>query len=119
MLASSPEDHLKKLFRPILTILLLFSLQGCFSKNYQLEDCETLSMKKFKGWPNAANEFDDHCLKYDLKYSQKTCQQALQALIAQKSEEDLKKTFGDQIMDCFTSNDLDNFLKARAKDKTH
>jgi hypothetical protein len=68
-------------------------------------------MKSFKGSPIAANKFKNNCKGITNKYSNKICKQALQGLMMGSSREDLEERFGEKIMNCFTQNDLNNFLK--------
>ncbi len=67
-------------------------------------------MKSFKGSPIAASKFQNNCQGIPNKYSNKVCKQALQGLMMGSSSEDLQERFGKKIMNCFTQNDLKNFL---------
>lgn len=68
-------------------------------------------MKSFKGSPIAANKFKNNCQKIPNNYSNKICKQALQGLMMGSLREDLEDRFGKKIMNCFTQNDINNFLK--------
>jgi hypothetical protein len=94
-------------FKIIIVILLAFS---CDSKTTP-EECQDLLFKSFRGFPRAAHKFKKHCLKEELKYTYKTCKKALNQLVLGSSEEQLKGAFGPDIMNCFSKNDLDKFLK--------
>ena len=92
----------------IANLLLLLSCQ-----ELSHQDCEELSMKKYKGIPHAANQFDSHCKKYEIFYSEAHCQKALVELIISQNPEKLKQKFGPKIMNCFTESDLNRFLKSK------
>jgi len=89
--------------------LILFAI-SC-EKPYSQNDCELLSMKSYKGIPQASADFAKHCQKYKIKYTHELCQQALNDLIKATSLNIIKKKYGDAVIGCFTENDLSNFAK--------
>lgn len=89
---------------------MIISLLQC-SQNYTKQDCEELSIRKYKGHPRSSNLFDSNCGTYTLKYSQKQCQKAFVELSMGKNKDQLKDKFGSKIIECFTSSDLKRFLK--------
>lgn len=95
-------------------VLFLFFLIGIFAtscvKKPDQAECEELSMKVFKGVPSSINDFKEYCQDYKVKYTGNLCQKALASLIMGSDEKKLKEKFGNKIMNCFTQNDLDNFL---------
>ena len=84
---------------------LFVIVAGC-SKTYDREICEELSMKKFKGWPQAAYEFEKNCGNIDILYSGEHCQKAFNELNMGKKLPELKKHFGPKIHKCFNESDL-------------
>ena len=92
---------------PLLLVLLIISCEKQYSQN----DCELLSMKSYKGIPQASADFAKHCQKYKIKYTHELCQQALNDLINATSLNIIKKKYGDAIIGCFTENDLSKFAK--------
>ncbi|ATH08538.1 hypothetical protein BIY24_11425 [Halobacteriovorax marinus] len=90
---------------------LLFSLLSlsCTKKDFTQAECETLSMKKFKGHHRESHQFDNYCKQYKIHYSQKRCKTALNQLILGANLEKLQKAHGLDIAECFTKNDLKKF----------
>lgn len=87
------------------TLILLTILIGC-SKHYDQEACEELSMKKFRGFPNASRQFDDNCKNFKIKYNQRVCQNAYNKLISTGDIKRLQSRYGEKIIGCFTKKDL-------------
>lgn len=90
-------------------ILILISLVSCSKTDFTKQECEILSMKKFKGYHTESHQFDNYCTKYKLHYSQKLCKTALNQLILGASLDKLEKAHGPQVSECFTKNDLKKF----------
>jgi hypothetical protein len=72
-------------------------------------------MAAYKGLPKEANLFKENCInKYvDFQYSAQRCQLALKDLILGIKANELKSKHGDKILNCFSKNDLENFLKPK------
>ena len=92
-----------------LIIIILLGLCSCQKKEDL--DCESLSMKKFRGFPKSSHLFEKHCSSEVLHYSEERCKGALNQLILGSNEEKLKKDFGERVMECFNQSDINNFLK--------
>jgi hypothetical protein len=92
---------------------LFFTILAATSckKDYNAQVCEELLFKKFKGFPNAANEFSKNCQDVPIKFNQKICQKALKGLVLDGNINRLKRIHGEKVENCFTQNDLLNFKK--------
>ena len=89
---------------------LFWFLVGCNPMN-NTPNCESLSMKKFKGIPNSSYEFDQSCQGVKIKYTTDLCQLALNDLVQHNDLNMVKKKFGDPVEECFTGDDLKRFNK--------
>jgi len=89
-------------------LLSLIILSSCHKK-YDLDACNDLSMKKFKGFTDAKKKFSDNCMGFPVKYTEGLCQMALNDLILNNDLNSLKSTFGDPIENCFTPQDLKKY----------
>ena len=89
-------------------ILSLLIFSSC-NKKYDLDACNDLSMKKFKGFTDAKKKFADNCLGFPVKYTEELCQSALNDLILKNDLNGLKSTYGDPIENCFTPQDLKKY----------
>jgi len=87
-------------------------LNSCTEEVSQ-EDCEILSMKKFKAIPMAANKFDRLCVSREIVYTAELCQLALNDLTMGAPIEVLEKKYGSLISYCFTQNDLEKFTEKK------
>ncbi len=85
--------------------LVLFSCTSAPDK----DECEELSMKKYKGIPTASNRFDKFCQNISIKYTEKLCQKALIEFMMNGDVTSLKEKYGDKIIHCFTQDDLNRF----------
>ena len=94
-------------FLIILTVLFF----SCSKKVYTLDECEELSMQKFKGYQRESHLFDNNCQAMDIHYTQQRCQKSLKALILGTTMDQLKASQGPLIDQCFTENDIKNFSK--------
>lgn len=92
----------------MLKLLIILITISC-NQHSALENCDELSMKKYKGIPNAYQNFEKGCQGAKIKYTEEVCQKALLELIKTKSLLQVKENFGDPIKNCFTENDLRNF----------
>jgi hypothetical protein len=90
-------------------LILGLALSSCSKKNYTQDDCEELSMKKFKGYQRESHLFDKNCKSFTIHYSKMRCQKALKEMILGSSLEQLKKKHGSKVDQCFTDNDLQKF----------
>lgn len=105
---------MKNYWNKYLIILLLSIVQACTLKVYDQASCTDLVFKSFKGSPYAANEYNQHCQEVQTNYTAKICQTALSELILVGSLEMLRKKYGALIHNCFTENDLKNFVKTNS-----
>ena len=88
-------------------IILGFTLfLGNCTKTYNKDQCEDLSMKAYKGWPQAAHKLRKYCKNVEIHYTSQRCQKALVELTMGASLGQLKKKFGSQIGNCFNQEDL-------------
>lgn len=94
------------LFRLIMVLFISF---GCNNKQYDQESCNDLSMKKYKGFPDAHKKFDENCLNLEIKYTPQLCQSALIDLMKNNNLRAVQEKYGDPIQNCFTGDDLRRF----------
>lgn len=81
------------------------------NKKYDLEACNQLSMKKFKGFTDARKKFELNCMTFDVKYTQELCQSALTDLILSNNLSEVKNKYGEPIENCFTEEDIKRYRK--------
>lgn len=94
-------------------LLLLIILVASCNKEYTQESCEELSLKKYRGFPNASHEFDKNCKgKFQIKYTQKACNAAFLGLVTHGSKEKLEAEFGKRILECFTDMQKNKHLQS-------
>lgn len=91
-------------------LIILFITLGC-NKKYDLEACNDLSMKKFRGFTDAKIKFQANCINFEIKYTQELCHAALMELIQTGNLSEVKTKFGDPIEGCFTEQDIQKFNK--------
>jgi hypothetical protein len=94
----------------LLTLLPFLLLMGCDTE-YNANACNVLSMKRYKGVPTSKKQFEENCKEFEIKYTAKVCQSALEHLIRTGSLIETKKEFGDPIEHCFSQSDLRRFAK--------
>lgn len=100
------------IYKISLYLTISLSIFSCTEeKIYNQEVCEDLSMSFYRGLPKPSKDFKDNCQKFKVKYDQKRCQSALEAMMLGSNTEKLKKKFGDKIMGCFNQQDKERFLK--------
>ena len=92
----------------MLTIILISS--SC-NKKYDLESCNQLSMKKFRGFTDARKKFEVNCMNFDVKYTPELCQSALTDLILNNNLFEVKQKYGGPIENCFSEEDLRKYNK--------
>ena len=102
--------------RKSIAFIFLLLLLGC-QKEYDQETCNQLSMKAFKGSPRHAAEFKNNCQNVDVTYTKEICQKALNDLIISSDLESVKKTYGENVVGCFTENDLRAFKKEKSQNE--
>ena len=90
-------------------LILSLTLISCSKSDFTKDECEVLSMKKFKGYHTESHQFDNYCTQYDIKYTQQKCKKALNQLILGARLDKLEKAHGSNIGECFTKNDLKKF----------
>lgn len=88
---------------------MTLSLAACSKTNYTKNECEDLSIKKFKGYQTESYKFDNYCMQYNLHYTQALCKKALNQFILGASLKKLAAAHGARISECFTKNDLKKF----------
>lgn len=93
----------------ILAITTLF-FSSCI-KNEKLSDfeCEEIAMKDFKGLPSYGKVFKESCMDRELVYSRQKCQLAFNDLIYGKGLVEIKKTYGERIINCFNERELEKY----------
>ena len=91
-------------------LFLLLILVSC-NKTYDLEACNDLSMKKFKGFTDAKKKFAENCTNFKVTYTEERCQAALNDLILNNDLARVKANFGEKIETCFTDQDLKKYSK--------
>lgn len=91
-----------------LALLLIFA--GC-NKTYDLEACNDLSMKKFKGFTDAKKKFEENCKSFKITYTEEVCQNALNELILSNNFKAVKEKYGAPIETCFNPQDIKKYDK--------
>lgn len=71
-------------------------------------------MKAYKGFPKAAHEFKKNCGGIQIKYTKDHCQKAFQDLVLVGKEDQLKKKYGDRILECFNERQTNKFLSKKS-----
>ena len=96
-----------------MTNKLLVVLLLCIScnKTYDLEACNDLSMKKFKGFTDAKKKFEENCTGFKITYTEEVCQNALNELIISNNFKAVKEKYGDPIEMCFNPQDIKKYDK--------
>lgn len=79
--------------------------------DYTQSECETLSLETYRGSPKSAHALKNYCGQYKLNYTAAHCQKAFERLILDGRSEQLKKDFGERVLECFDQRQLDKFLK--------
>jgi hypothetical protein len=93
-------------------ILLLLIFSACQGEQFSKEECEGLSMKHFRGIPLESSKFKSGCKHHkDLHYTQERCSTAFSEFVITGLESDLKKQYGDRIMECFNDRDIEKWKK--------
>ena len=92
-------------------LLAVFLILSSCNKTYDLEACNDLSMKKFKGFTDARKKFEENCTKFEIKYTQELCQTALNVLILKNSLKEVKDKYGAPIENCFNPQDIKKYDK--------
>ncbi len=90
----------------LITVMLLFF--SC-NKTYDLDACNDLSIKKFRGFTDAKKKLEVNCQGFKIKYTEELCQAALNELILSSSLADVKAKYGDPIEGCFSEIDLKKY----------
>ena len=108
--------NIRKIMKIQLRNIILFTLcLGMISacKSYDSETCQDISMRAFKGSPQAANEFQKHCTgeEIEIKITHEMCRNALNDLIMSGRLDLVQERYPEGIVDCFTQNDLVKFQK--------
>lgn len=99
------------LIKTFSVIILLTLFQSCSKKELSASECEDISIKCYKGFPNSCNTLDNSCSKYQIKYTKSACQEAFNSLMLGASKENLEGKFGERITECFSDKEKDKYLK--------
>jgi len=94
----------------IFSILINSCINSADVKPVTKQKCIQWAYKSFKGLPKESNYFKKFCSDYNLEEIQKKCKEGLNKLILGKDSNFLIKNYGQDIMSCFTENDLSKFL---------
>lgn len=78
-------------------------------KDYNSEVCQDLSMRAFKGVPQAAHDFQNNCEEIEIEFTHEDCQKALNDLIVSGSLKAVTNKYGEISHECFSQNDLKTF----------
>lgn len=95
----------------LLGLLSMAVLTSCQETVYDQNTCEDLSLKKFRGFPRAAHDFDTNCQSIKVQYTPEKCSLALGKLILGTEMSQLKTIYGERISQCFNQNDIDKFTR--------
>jgi hypothetical protein len=91
------------------TFFQLFFLTSCTKKDYNIEVCNQLSFRSFKGSPKALKELDKNCKHIKYKYTKKYCQKILTRFILTGKEALIIREFGGMAPSCLTEGDIKRF----------
>ncbi len=92
-------------------VIIIFFCSCQIKRNLSQEECETLSLKAYKGFPKALNDFNTHCKKYTIRYTKEYCQNAFEGLILGTDAATLKDRYGQRVLECFSEKEKARFLK--------
>jgi hypothetical protein len=95
----------------ILKLLTILLVTVSCNKKYDLESCNDLSMKKFKGFTDARKKFEENCTSFEVKYTHDLCQAALNDLILNNNLTAIKEKYGEPIENCFNEQDIKKYNK--------
>ena len=96
--------------RPLwIALLLLASCQG--GSPLSRQECEELSLKAYKGFPQALNTFNKRCQNVEITYTKEHCQKAFKDLVLDGRPSALKNKYGDRVLDCFSEKEKGKFLR--------
>lgn len=101
---------MNKLSYIIILVLSPLLFSSC-TKTETISDfeCEEIAMKDFKGLPSYGKVFKENCMERDLVYSRQKCQLAFNDLIYGKGLVEIKKTYGERIINCFNERELEKY----------
>lgn len=97
----------------LISISLLIS--ACQKKVYNSDVCEDLSIRAFKGWPKALNEYNKNCQGIEITFTKQRCQEVLNNFVISGDIELIKSKYGEKSSECLTSSDLKKFTRSRVK----
>lgn len=96
----------------LIFIISLFGLMSCQSENIsEKQDCDQLSMNCYKGKPNDCYALKKYCSDTEYQYTNEKCQNAFNGLMMGATKEALSTQYGERILECFTSDQIDKYLK--------
>lgn len=99
----------KVIITQFLLVLTLFSV-GCHRESLDKKTCQDLLFKTYKGFPFEAKKFKSNCLDHTLEITMQSCKDALSEMVMGKGKVDLQQKYGQDILKCFSKNDLKKFL---------
>ena len=90
-----------------LLFLFLFStfILSCQKDKSREGDCDTLSMKCYRGFPRSCNELEKRCNDKEIKFTKELCQDAFNKLILSKDLTLVKKLYSKRIEECFNERE--------------
>ena len=99
---------------PLVSLLLSSCL---FNRDFSDSECEGLSLKAYRGFPKALNDFNTHCKGRKVTYTKEHCQQALGELIVNGHADYLKEKYGNRVLECFSEREKEKFLREAPGDE--
>lgn len=97
----------------LISISLLIS--ACQKKVYNSVVCEDLSIRAFKGWPKALNEYKKNCQGIEITFTKQRCQEVLNNFVLIGDIDLIKSKYGERASECLTLSDLKKFTRSRVK----
>lgn len=93
----------------LITLTLLLTLT--FSCKEEKEDCETISMKCYQGWPRKCNELKKQCHNVKIKYTKELCQKAFNDLLLGREYKQILNVYGERVEGCFSDKEIKKYKK--------
>ncbi|MEE3079158.1 MAG: hypothetical protein VX341_07480 [Bdellovibrionota bacterium] len=87
--------------------VLLFFIVSCDQNDLSRQgDCDTLSMKCYRGFPRSCNEMKVRCQDKKITFTKEKCQEAFNKLILSNNLKLVKDLYSDRIIECFNEREI-------------
>ena len=103
------KGYLNSLLRFLLFLSLITTLSCVDNDKSRQGDCDTLSMKCYRGFPRSCDEMKNRCENKKITYTRDLCQKAFNKLIFTKDLKLVKGLYTDRIIECFNERELQKY----------